>query len=126
MRKQFKILIVDDEVEIAEEIAEHLISRGWTVMLVTDADQAISALKSDPRINLVLTDVRMPGLSGHELLAMASKSLKPCPPFIFMSGHEDAIGVVAPVASAMLRKPFSLVRLDLAINQVLADDQRPK
>jgi len=67
------VLVVDDEPEIAESLADYLIKReGYTVSMVNDGPQAIrflqSTLESKTEIDLVLLDVRMPNMSGLEVL----------------------------------------------------------
>ncbi|HEX6386640.1 MAG TPA: response regulator, partial [Anaerolineae bacterium] len=67
------ILVVDDEPEIAESLADYLIKReGYTISLVSDGSEAIrflqSTLDSKTEIDLVLLDMRMPNVSGLEVL----------------------------------------------------------
>lgn len=68
-----RILVVDDELEIAESLADFLVRReGYTVNIARDGPQAKSFLEStagsNAEVDLVLLDMRMPGLSGLEVL----------------------------------------------------------
>ena len=68
-----RILVVDDESEIAESLADFLIRKeGFQVRIASDGQQAIAYLESSiggaAEVDLVLLDMRMPGLSGLEVL----------------------------------------------------------
>ena len=62
------ILIVDDEVVIAEELSEFLTSFDYPCQTAISVDQALEAVDRDENISMILTDMRMPGRDGSELI----------------------------------------------------------
>jgi DNA-binding NtrC family response regulator len=67
-----KVLIVDDEVEFASTLAERLALRNYDVKAVYHVEDAIAALESNPP-DVVLLDLRMPGIGGVEVLKAIKK-----------------------------------------------------
>ena len=67
MTKHERILIVDDEEQMRELLAKVLEKNGYQVSTAGDGAQALVALEKDP-VDLVVSDVRMPGLDGMEAL----------------------------------------------------------
>lgn len=98
-----RILIVDDESDIREAVAEFLQDAGYEVMTAASARSAF-ALLSEATIDLVLTDIRMPDVTGFSLKKMIkeSENFKNIP-VIFMSGYSPDIDK-AP--SLVMTKPF--------------------
>ncbi|WP_068083618.1 response regulator [Novosphingobium rosa] len=100
------ILVVEDEVMIRMLVADTLRDEGYEVVEAANGDEATAVLLSGHQIDLVLTDVRMPGQVDGIQLAMHAKELDPSRPVIVTSGH------LPPEAARrmddFLRKPFSL------------------
>ena len=65
------ILVVEDDAEIRIMIEQMLELRGYCVTGVRDGAEAITAIQRNPRISFLLTDIRMPGISGWELARRA-------------------------------------------------------
>ncbi len=63
----FKILIVDDEIEVCRSLCELLTSRGYTVLYETNPKKTLSLLNEHP-VDLILMDLRMPEMGGMDLL----------------------------------------------------------
>ncbi|MBF0170706.1 MAG: PAS domain S-box protein, partial [Nitrospinae bacterium] len=116
------IFVVDDEGGITQMLAASLTLWGYQVLTDTHADQALRRFLADPRrIDLVLTDVSMPGMSGvqltRELLAA-----RPDLPVLLMSGSADRLTpteVAALGAAALLPKPVEMATLASAIREAL-------
>lgn len=111
------LLIVDDEADIAEELCEFLASEGYRTLLsdcVRDAWNKIQkTLEAGERIDLVISDLRMPGGSGTELMAQA-RSINLDAPFILVTGHGE-LGAAAEDddnpyadAAAFMKKPLDI------------------
>ena len=64
-----RMLLVDDEDEVREALAEMLASHGHTVLTATGADEALERLDAEPDLDLVLTDLVMPGGTGWDVAA---------------------------------------------------------
>jgi DNA-binding NtrC family response regulator len=101
-----KITIVEDDREMRQSL-EHLLGRsGWDVHAFGDAKVALSRIKVlEP--DVILSDVRMPGMSGLELLAALDKDT--APPLVLISAHGDismAVQAMRDGAYSFLEKPF--------------------
>jgi len=67
VKKRESILVVDDSPDTREVLRRNLVSRGHLVLTARDGAEAIKVLGSNP-IDLIITDIRMPGIDGHNLL----------------------------------------------------------
>lgn len=100
------ILIVDDEPALLEIMDEWFQSVARRVYCATDGWQALEILSTN-KIDLILTDIRMPGMSGTTLLEKIKVSHLPMPRVIFITGFADATlrDVYELGAEALLEKP---------------------
>lgn len=110
-----RVLIVDDSADAGEVLAMRLERDGYTVARATDGTQALAAV-AQQRFDLILLDVRMPGLSGFDVLAHIRRTRGLLDlPVIMLSGRDDTADVVRALAigaNDYLVKPldFRLVR----------------
>ena len=115
------VLVVEDADGLRELTRRLLERQGYTVLLAANADDALRIVEQTPSIDLLLTDVVMPGASGPELTRTLLQQ-RPALKVIYMSGYtEDAIvqhGVLNP-GIAFLHKPFSAEALGRKIRDVL-------
>jgi YesN/AraC family two-component response regulator len=94
------VLLVDDEALVLESTADMLMSLGCEVVMAGNGTEALAKLKADDRIEILMTDINMPGLGGFELAEIA-KRLRPRLHVILVSGVEtDGHGM------PFIRKPF--------------------
>jgi len=121
-----KILIVDDEVDMAQCLGELLQRTGYTCTVCNDVAQAFDAfLKESP--NLVLTDLRMPRGSGMDLLKKIRRHA-PNLPVILLTAFATVDGAVEAMregASDFLAKPFFPEELLTKIEKALTRSQGP-
>jgi CheY-like chemotaxis protein len=115
------VLLVEDAQGL-RELAKRLLERqGYTVVLAANASEAVRVFGAHPSIDVVLTDVVMPGGSGPDLVRQLL-SQRPSLHVIYMSGYtEDAItqhGVLRP-GVAFLHKPFTSETLGQKVREVL-------
>ena len=106
-----KILIVDDEPMIAEELAEFLESFDYPCSAVNSADSALAYIAENPDVTLVMTDMRMPGRDGAELLRELSAIPDRQFEYVVISGHLDAEQELRGLSSAsitLMRKPINI------------------
>ncbi len=116
------VLLVEDEDSVRELVRETLQSRGYTVMEACDGINGMKVAETyDGKIDILITDVVMPGMSGRELAQRVSAS-RPTIKVLYLSGYtEDAIiheGVLDP-GTAFLQKPFTLQALARKVRDVL-------
>ena len=107
------ILVVDDEPVVRELVKRKLEGDGFTVTTAATAAEAVEALSSGGGIGVILSDIRMPGMSGIDLLKKA-KEIDPSIEVIIMTGFattESAIEAVQLGAFDYLKKPFSHVNV---------------
>jgi CheY-like chemotaxis protein len=116
-----KVLVVDDAEGVRILVARTLARQGFDVLMAANAAEAQRLVDAHPSIDVLLTDVVMPGASGPELTADVL-GRRPELKVIYMSGYtEDAIvhhGVLTP-GIAFLHKPFTADALGRKIREVL-------
>lgn len=101
------ILVVEDDADLREAIADTLEIAGLNFVAVEDAERALTQLRKAP-VSLVISDISMPGMDGHELLETILKGF-PGTPVILMTAHgsvADAVGAIRNGAADYLVKPF--------------------
>jgi PAS domain S-box-containing protein len=117
------VLVIDDAESIRELTRRLLERQGYTVYVAATGDEAVALFNTHGSIDLLLTDVVMPGASGPELTAQLVES-RPGLKVIYMSGYtEEAIvhhGVLNP-GVAFLQKPFGSERLASKLREVLGE-----
>jgi len=113
------ILVVDDEEKIRKLIGEQLEDGGYEVILATNGDDAFEILQGTPHIDLIVTDVRMPGvMNGFDLIERALAS-RPDLRTIVMSGYTgDSIQRIG-LADRFLQKPFTFRSLESEVKTLL-------
>ena len=120
------ILVAEDEDAVRTFVARVLVGAGYRVVTAANATEALSAVEGLPRLDLLFTDVVMPGMSGVELAVKLTKT-HPGLPAIYASGYSDE-GVLPEAARAgdvpYLPKPFTSERLLARVREVL-DQRRP-
>jgi two-component system cell cycle sensor histidine kinase/response regulator CckA len=121
------ILVVEDDDAVRRMTREFLTIAGYTVVEARSAPEAMNLLQGDPQepIDLVLTDVVMPGMKGHELGQMLG-NLRSGMRLLYMSAYtEDAVvdlGFLGP-GTAFIEKPFSPDELARKVREVLGGKQ---
>ena len=80
------ILLVDDEPELLDILGELLSGFGYKVIARIDAESALPAIKEGTTVDLVITDLKMPGMSGPEFV-VALKRIVPAMPVIMLTAH---------------------------------------
>jgi DNA-binding NtrC family response regulator len=108
----FKVLLVDDEVEFMETLVKRLKKRNLIVSGVNSGERAIEALAQAP-VDIVVLDVKMPGMDGLETLREIKKS-RPLVEVIMLTGHasmEVAIKGMEQGAFDYLMKPMDIDEL---------------
>jgi len=118
------ILLVEDDARSAGELRRVLESEGWQVILAVTAEEGM-ALAAEDKCDLVITDFRLPGASGMELLKRLHAS-QPRLPMILMTAHgtaETAIEATKLGAYDYLLKPFDMPDLLSAVRKALTSSR---
>lgn len=119
---KFTVLIVDDEKNIREGLGRSLEMDGYNIELAEDGKVGWN-LVNEREVDLVIADLRMPGLSGGELLKKIS-SAYPTIPVIILTGHgtiESAVEAMRNGAFDFVTKPVNLDRLSLLVKRALSN-----
>lgn len=99
-----RVLVVDDEPEYLDELVEALGFEGMSAVSVPRGDLALEVLRADPRIRVVLTDMRMPDMDGVALIeaakgAFPARSLA----FLVMTGHAAEADMARALEAGVVR-----------------------
>src|SRR5207342_3910256 len=100
------VLVVEDETLIRELVAEELEEAGYSVVVATNADQAIAILEARQDIHLVFTDIDMPGSMDGLKLAAAVRDRWPPVHIIITTGMRAPHREEMPANSAFIGKPY--------------------
>jgi len=120
-RMKFNLLIVDDEKNIREGLGTSLEMDGYNILLASNGEEALKVLNSED-VDLIISDLKMPVMSGQELLLKVISS-NPGLPVIILTGHgtiETAVNAMRDGAYDFLTKPVNLDRLTLLVKRALA------
>src|SRR5277367_6393922 len=118
------ILVVEDEPKMRRLLELQLADEGFRAQTVADAETAIKLVNSAP-FDLIVTDLKLPGMSGIEFL-QSVKRANAAVPIIIMTAYgtvESAVEAMKMGASDYVLKPFSLAELVLVIRKELASHQ---
>jgi PAS domain S-box-containing protein len=119
-RSRERVLLVDDEAQVLVAL-EDLLSTEYSVTKTQSPEEALRLLESDPDIAVLLTDQRMPGMGGDELLARLSESSRTTR--ILVTGYADLAAVVRAVNEgkifAYVTKPWKADDLLLKVRKAV-------
>ncbi len=112
-------LIIDDESAVAESLGHYLEDRGASVFYASDPAQGLAAFRTES-IDVVISDIRMPGGSGLDLLRQI-KEMSPDTAVIMITGYatpENAVAALRAGAADFLVKPIDLKELSVTLERV--------
>lgn len=121
MSEQKVIMVVDDELIMRECLADILSDDGYEVIKMTSAEEALKYSKMD-RINLVISDMKMPGISGDSFFA-SLKEKYPEIAFILMTAYSmDMQGkdLLKEGVADFILKPFEISQIRETVRKSLA------
>jgi DNA-binding NtrC family response regulator len=125
------ILLVDDEARLGEVVAAALQARNFETLLAASAEEAMGLVRAE-RVDLIMTDLRMPGQDGRELLATVKRE-KPEIPVIIMTAYasvRSAVDLVKEGAFDYVAKPFEIddvvatIERALKLTNAIVENQR--
>lgn len=115
------ILVVEDDPMVRELVTAMLEDRGHLVLAAADGNAAVDAARDTPAIDVILSDIVMPGLNGREAAARV-RELFPAAKVLYMSGHTEDVairrGAFEP-GTAFIQKPFTGDQLAARLRHVL-------
>lgn len=118
-KKEFTILVVDDDVDIANLVAIQLGSKGYKVETANDAQKGLDILK-EQKIDLCILDIMMPGMNGYEMCTrIREKSNIPVIMLSAKGSTDDKIVGLGMGADDYLSKPFNPLELEARVESQL-------
>lgn len=109
-----KLMVVDDDPEVRVIVAEFLEDFGYDVLQASSAAEALKLLDTAPDLRMIITDIRMPDMSGIELADVATQRQSDLK-IILISGYF----VSQQLDRQFLRKPFRMKDLEAAVRAEL-------
>lgn len=109
MSQQLKIVLIDDDQGVLRALGLVLQILGHQAALFTSGTEALSYVANNSNVDIVVSDLRMPGMDGSEVLKHLRLNY-PSIPVVIMSGHatqNDRATLLALGARAVISKPFS-------------------
>src|SRR5579885_1810218 len=126
--QQTTILVVDDEPEVRKLVTAMLTRNGYRVLTADTGENAVRLFRTNPGVDLLLTDVVAPGMSGP-MIADEIAALKPDIKVLFMSGYDGTQVVQRYVVEknySLLIKPFTMEQLEKKVRETLGEGQKTR
>ena len=118
---QPQILIVEDEFLIRLTLSEVLTDEGYAVLEAETGEDALAIIAQHPAIDVVLTDIQLPGKMDGRALVREARATRPDLPVIFMTGRPDTMTPPPPGAREMfVAKPYLPSEIVAAVTRILA------
>ena len=113
-----RVLVVDDNEALRDNLAEALELEGYAVAVASDAETALELLTKDPPPLVILLDFKLPGMNGGELLALIRADARLAGIRVVMTTGSVGIRSLTSAADAVLMKPFGVRDLLSALKRV--------
>lgn len=116
-----RILVAEDNKLILETIAYSLNREGYEIFKAIDGKECLDIFK-DNEIDLIITDLYMPAINGHEVISTIREEMKKNTPILVLSAagaEENVLKAFDLGADDFMVKPFSLVELNVRVRKML-------
>ncbi|MDB5470571.1 MAG: sensor histidine kinase/response regulator [Caulobacter sp.] len=121
-----RILVVEDEATVRDLAVEMLRSLGYQIVTAGDAAEAMAVLREDEAIDLLFSDVVMPGGESGVGLAQAARTLRPALPILLTSGYVAEPAGLSGADFPLIDKPYDVVGLSQQLRSLLDGPAKPK
>lgn len=123
----FKILVVEDDLDLNEVMCDFLSSANATVLSAANGQQALSILETE-NVNFILSDIQMPIMDGFALLNHIQKGNSQKPPLLFVTGQSAVTELEAKKVGAvgLINKPFNKDILMQIVSRFLNESRQEK
>jgi DNA-binding NtrC family response regulator len=111
------VLLVDDEVEFVETFSERLVLRNLEISKAFSGEEALQVLDKNKNIEVVILDVKMPGMDGIETLAEIKRK-NPLVEVMMLSGHADVTSAIEGMKQGAFDYLMKPVEMDQIITKV--------
>jgi CheY-like chemotaxis protein len=116
----YRLLVVDDEPSIRDLMQASLSIQGYEVCVAKDGFDALAQMRGAPP-DLILTDLKMPNMSGFELLSVVRRRFPQIPTIAISGEFEPVAEELGVLADAFLAKPHALKELFAKIAELLGE-----
>jgi CheY-like chemotaxis protein len=117
-----RILVVEDEFLIRLTLVEALGDEGYDVIEAESGDAGLVLLQNDTAIQLLLTDIQLPGMLDGRALAQRARQDRPNLPILFMTGRPDPANEAGAAPNdRYIAKPYTLNDMCEAVRGLLAE-----
>jgi two-component system NtrC family sensor kinase len=116
-RRAGTVLVVEDSPEVAEVATAYFQQLGYMVKQVGGAHEALELIGNDPKIDLVFSDIVMPGGMNGLALGHAIRQRYPAMPVLLATGYSDSVREAVAQGFIVLQKPFALAALEQALRE---------
>ncbi len=118
------ILIVEDEPDLLRIMTDLVMSLGYSVKMARNGTEALGIIRSGEALDVLLTDIVMPGGIGGFALAEAARRARPGLPIVYMSGYTGiSASEMGKVIAPLIQKPSPPYMLAEALEAALAEDK---
>ncbi len=121
--EQHSILVVDDELLIRDLLYDYFNGQGWQITVTENGEKAMEVLRSQ-KVDLVLTDLKMPEMDGMALTAQVRNEF-PEIPVVIMTGYPSVDSAVAALRNRVadyITKPFNINQLYKSVESHINTD----
>jgi len=115
------LIVVDDDDGVRVVLQDVLLDRGYDVITARDGAEGLDRLRREPRLSLLITDIRMPGIDGWELARRARKT-RPDIKVLYITGYPGEQRPDDAPAGPLLRKPWRTDEFYKCVEQLIGPD----
>lgn len=125
MSSSICVLVVEDEPLIRMDIVDSLLAEGFEVFEAAHADEAIALLEANAHIQVMFTDIDMPGSMDGIRLSAAVRGRWPPVRIVVTSGHRVVAVTELPEGSLFYAKPYDHTAIVTSLRSLVSADQQP-
>lgn len=114
-----RVLIVEDDPLVRQNVADYLTDAGFEVLEAETGDEALNLLVAHEPVDLIFTDVHMPGRANGNKVGLIAKQLRPGLPVIHTSARPRAPDAPPGAADLFIPKPYALADVLAAIRRLV-------
>lgn len=115
------LIVVDDNDQVRDLLKELLLDRGYEVMTAPNGTEGLDQIRREPRLSLVITDIRMPGIDGWELARRATEARADIK-VLYITGYPGEQRPDDAPSGPLLRKPWQMGEFYKCIEQLIGSD----
>jgi CheY-like chemotaxis protein len=115
-----RLLLVEDDIYFRLVMTEALTDEGYDVIEAENGDVAVGMLEHLDRLDILVTDIQMPGRLDGNCVAKEAKRLHPDLPVLYMGGYSESLTNIIGPTDAFVRKPFRSRLMIAEIARLLA------